>query len=78
MLDTSTIFITSSVSFIGFQNYDQTCINSGANDCQRNIFHVEDTCDVWVYDSDTICNIEMISPLNRVPVIATDNRNDYA
>lgn len=78
VMDSSTIFKMSAGSYIWFQNYDQTCIKSGANDCQWNIFHVEDTYDLWVYTSDTIGNIEMISPLNRVPVMAANNRSRYA
>jgi hypothetical protein len=78
MVDSSTVYVLSTGLYKWFQDYDETCINSGANDRQQRIFYVEQSYDIWIYNLITIGNIEMISPLNGNAIIAADNRNGYA
>jgi hypothetical protein len=77
-VDSSNVFVLSAGLYTWFQNYNQTCVNSGANDCQQRVFYVEESSATWIYNLITIGNIEIISPLDGSPVIAANNRNSYA
>lgn len=78
IVDSSTIYILSTGLYTWFQDYDQTCVNDGQNNCQMSTFYVEQSYDLWIYNLITIGSEEMISPLNGNPIIAKDNRNGFA
>ena len=78
VIDSASIFVLGTGIYTWFQDYDQTCINSGANNCQQSSFYVEQSADVWVFNLVTVGTIDMISPLNSAPVVAAANRNGYA
>jgi hypothetical protein len=78
LVDSSTIYILSTGLYTWFQNYDRTCMDTGANDCQDKVFYTEQSYDVYIYNLVTIGNVEMISPLNGAATIAASNRNGFA
>ncbi|CAK7227466.1 hypothetical protein SBRCBS47491_006577 [Sporothrix bragantina] len=78
VLDSSSVIVLSTGLYTWFQDYDQTCINNGANNCQQSSFYVEESADIWVFNLVTVGNIDMISPLNGAPVVAAANKNGYA
>ncbi|KAF6804656.1 hypothetical protein CMUS01_14800 [Colletotrichum musicola] len=77
-VDSSTVYILSTGLYTWFQNYDQTCINSGQNTYQDRIFYAEQSYDIWIYGLVTIGHIEMITPFQGTPIVARNNRNGYA
>jgi hypothetical protein len=78
LIGSSNIVILSTGLYTWFQNYDQTCVNDGLNNCQKSTFYVEQSDNVWVFNLITIGAVEMASPLNGNPIIAADNRNGFA
>ncbi|CAK7221307.1 hypothetical protein SBRCBS47491_004483 [Sporothrix bragantina] len=78
VIDSASVFVLGTGLYTWFQDYDQTCINSGASNCQQSSFYIEQSADIWVFNLVTVGNIDMISPLNSAPVVAAANKNGYA
>ncbi|KAK3937477.1 pectate lyase superfamily protein-domain-containing protein [Diplogelasinospora grovesii] len=78
LIGSSNVIVLSTGLYTWFQNYDQTCVNDGLNNCQQATFYVEQSDNVWVFNLITIGAVEMASPLNGNPIIAADNRNGFA
>lgn len=78
IVDSESVYILSTGLYSWFQQYDQTCVNSGANNCQTRIFQTEQSSDIWVYNLVTVGTVEMISPVNSDATIAVQNRNGFA
>lgn len=77
-IDSAAIYVLGTGIYTWFSSYSQACVDNGLNNCQLSSFYVEQSFDVWIYNLITIGNIQMISPLNGVAVIAANNRNGYA
>ena len=78
MIDSSIIYVLSTGLYSWFQNYSQTCINDGMNNCQDSNFYVEQSYNIWIYNLITVGTVQMISPFGETPIIAAQNRNGYA
>ena len=78
VLDSTNVYVISAGLYTWFNDYDQDCVNNGANDCQLRAVYLEQSYDVWLYNLITIGAVEMVAPLNGNPVLAATNRNGYA
>lgn len=78
LVDSESIFILSTALYSWFNSYDQTCIDSGAKNCQTRLVETQESNDIWIYNLVTIGAVEMISPVNGNATIAAANRNGFA
>lgn len=78
IIESTDVYVLSTGIYTWFSSYSQACVDSGLNNCQQSSFYVEQSFDVWIYNLVTVGSLQMISPLNGVPVLAKNNRNGYA
>lgn len=56
-----------------FQEYTQLCVDT--QDCQKRVFSVTDSGDIWVYNLYTIGTVEMVNYDDQIPILAKPNTN---
>lgn len=75
IVDSSIIYLLGTGLYSWFEDYSQTCLNNEA--CQRSIFGIEQSYDIWIYNLVTKGATEMISPENGIPTDSLPNRNGF-
>ncbi|KAI9371139.1 pectin lyase-like protein [Aspergillus egyptiacus] len=75
IIDSNSVYVMGAGLYSWFSGYDQDCVDAG--NCQERAVEISQSTDTWLYNLVTKGILEMVSPSNEEPTLATDNVNGY-
>jgi hypothetical protein len=75
IIDSKTVYLLGEGLYSWFSDYSQECLET--ENCQKRVFHIEESNDIWIYNLCTKAVEEMITPVKELAALAKDNRNGF-